>query len=217
MARTASSNSRALSGEPPANRFTTPVALTRPIHSANSGRPALAASIRANAAAHLRASSAASGRTVTGPVKVITASASPPEWTPERRNSASSSPSGTLRPRAVRGGRPNSRATASRSAMVAERRAIVPSTDWPSSSRRRTRSKHPRERGIAEQPVQSLVIDVSHSGRPSGGGAALINGDSGADSTRMRSAPSHSQRLTRTAATPSTRESCAIASPGTSA
>ena len=43
---TASSSSRARSGEPPANRFTTPVAWTRSIHSANSGRPAPAVSIR---------------------------------------------------------------------------------------------------------------------------------------------------------------------------
>lgn len=76
--------------------------------------------------------------------------------------------------------------------------------------------EHPRERRVAEQPGQSLVIDVSHSCGPSGGGAAVIRCDSGAGFTRMRSAPSHSHRVTSTAATPSIRESCAIASPGTS-
>ena len=75
----------------------------------------------------------------------------------------------------------------------------------------------PRERRVAQQPVQSLGIDVSHSCEPSGAGAALTRGDSGGGSTRTFIAPSHSQRVTSTAATPSIRDSCAIASPGTSA
>ena len=64
----------------------------------------------------------------------------PADGTPEPRSSASRSSSETLRPRAARGGRPSSRATASRCAGVAGRRTIVPCRACPSSIRRRARS-----------------------------------------------------------------------------
>ena len=78
--------------------------------------------------------------------------------------------------------------------------------------------EHPGQIGVAQQPIQPLEVDASHSCGPSGELTAAPTGKgSTAGSTRTRAAPSHSQRVTSTAATPSIRESCAIASPGTSA
>ena len=192
----------------------------RTSHAASSARPATAASIRLNASAHARSSSAIrsapdrdrAGERYDGPDETTVVNP------------------GTAQQRVElveRDGQAARRAR--RAAEQARHRVALGGSGGALGDRARTSAalarfacrsaiEHPGELGVAEEPVQPLAVDAFHSCGPSGGvAAATTGGGSGAGSTRMRPAPSHSQRLTSTAATPSIRESCAIASPGTSA